>query len=370
VYSPGEELEWVGGVIQSWDAALIEVTLSDGTVGVGEVGAGIMAAAAVPGIVDSFRPYLVMGQAFDTPLAVGAHLREFTAFWSRGGMLNGTAGAIELACVDAVAKREGVPAYEVLGGLRRERIEAYASGGLGTTFEHVLEWATMQADSGFSTVKFRAMRDPQTTISLLDFVVPRLPRGTQFILDAVQGCAANPWGLEDAIVVGQAAARLGARWYEEPRHADDAEGYASVRDALTIPISGVESNGTVLEFERLLRAGSVDIVQPDATFVGGAAAFADVASRAHETGVRCVPHVWGSGVTFAANLHVALASPFVELFEYCTLPNPLRGALLSEPIRQSGTELLAPTAPGFGVALTPEIEARYPFMAGGGHRIR
>ena len=58
-YAPGDELTWVGGTIRSWDAALVQVTLDDGTTGVGEAGAGIMAAVAVPGIVDAFAPYLV-----------------------------------------------------------------------------------------------------------------------------------------------------------------------------------------------------------------------------------------------------------------------------------------------------------------------
>src|SRR6195952_2663201 len=128
-YEPGEELTWVGGTIWSWDAALVEVTLSDGTTGLGEAGAGIMAAQAVPGIVAAFEPYLV-GTEFAHPLDVADHLRAYTAFWSRGGILNGVAGAIEVACLDAVAKREGAPAYELLGGLARDSIETYASGGL------------------------------------------------------------------------------------------------------------------------------------------------------------------------------------------------------------------------------------------------
>src|SRR5687768_11129934 len=83
-YAPGEELTWVGGVIRSWDAALVEVTLSDGTTGIGEAGAGIMAAVAVPGLVEAYRPYLE-GRTFTNPLDVGDHLRAYTAFWSRGG---------------------------------------------------------------------------------------------------------------------------------------------------------------------------------------------------------------------------------------------------------------------------------------------
>jgi D-galactarolactone cycloisomerase len=73
-YARGEELTWVGGVIRSWDAALVEVTLADGSTGIGEAGAGIMAAQAVPGLVDAFRPY-VQGELFGSPLEVGDHRR-------------------------------------------------------------------------------------------------------------------------------------------------------------------------------------------------------------------------------------------------------------------------------------------------------
>jgi L-alanine-DL-glutamate epimerase-like enolase superfamily enzyme len=65
-----------------------------------------------------------------------------------------------------------------------------------------------------------------------------------------------------------------------------------------------------------------------------------------------------------------LAEPAVELFEYCTLPNPLRDALLVEPVGFENGVLNAPTAPGLGVVLTPEIERQFAFVPGGGHVIR
>lgn len=368
-YAEGEELTWVGGTIWSWDAALVEVTLTDGTRGIGEAGAGIMAAVAVPGIVDAFRPFL-KDVRFNSPLDVADHLRAYTAFWSRGGILNGVAGAIETAALDAVARREHAPAYELLGGAVRPCIEAYASGGLGITFEQVSAWATEQVRNGFKTVKFRAMRDPDTTIALLDHVVPLLPTGTQFVLDAVQACASEPWRLEDSIRVGAYASALGARWYEEPCQADDVAGFAAVRAAISSPVSGVESNGTVREFAELIDGGGVDIAQPDVTFVGGPAAFARVAGLAAAAGIQCVPHVWGSGVTFAANLHASLANPNVELFEYCTLPNPLRDALTVEPVLFEDGLIHAPKAPGLGVEVTEELEAEFVFVSGGGHVIR
>lgn len=368
-YAPGDELAWVGGTIRSWDAALVEVTLADGTRGVGEAGAGIMAAVAVPGIVEAFLPY-VQDAVFASPLDVGDHLRAYTAFWGRGGILNGVAGAIETAALDAVARREGVPAHEVLGGAARPTIEAYASGGLGTTFDEITAWSDAQVAAGFGTVKFRAMTDPDTTIALLDHVVSRLPQGVRFVIDAVQACASQPWSVDDAIRVGHEAARHGARWYEEPCQADDVAGFARVRAAVDVPISGVESNGTEREFRQLIEADALDLLQPDVTFVGGPRAFSRVAAAAHAAGLDCVPHVWGSGVTFAANLHTVFAEPHVELFEYCTLPNPLRDALLVEPATLVDGRLAAPTAPGLGVELTEAIERDFAFQAGGGHVIR
>ncbi|CAM5478934.1 enolase [Streptomyces spiroverticillatus] len=368
VYAPGEELAWVGGVIRSWDAALVEVTLSDGTTGIGEAGAGIMAPTAVPGIVEALRPY-IEGQDFADPLHVGDHLRDRTAFWSRGGIASGTLGAVEAACIDAVGKREGVPAHELLGGLRRPTIEAYASGGLGSTFEQVTDWALAQVEAGLHTVKFRAMQDPDTTVELVRHVVPLLPPGTRFVVDAVQGCSSDPWSVEDAIRVGKVVGELGARWYEEPCRAENVAGYAAVRAALDVPVSGVESDGTVEEFRVLIEAGGVDLAQPDATFVGGPVAFGRVADLAAEHGIACVPHVWGSGVTLMTNLHTCAAHPHVELFEYCTLPNPLREALLVEPLHLQDSCLTIPVSPGLGVRLTPEIEAEFPFRPGGGHVI-
>ncbi len=369
VYPEGEELVWVAGTIHSWDAALVEVTLNDGTTGIGEAGAGIMAALAVPGLVAAYRPY-AEGQSFEDPLDVGDHLRAYTAFWSRGGIASGVAGALEIAALDAVAKREGVPAYELLGGRKRDLIEAYASGGLGSTFDHVDAWAQAQVRAGFKTVKFRAMSDPATTVQLIEYLAPRLPRDVRFVLDVVQASASHPWSVDDAIAVGRVAEKFGARWYEEPCFATDVAGYTRTNAALSIPVSGIESSGTFEEFATLINARGVDLAQPDVTFLGGYRNFQRVADLARDKGVACVPHVWGSGVTFSANLHAALAHEHVELFEYCTLPNPLREEVLVEPIKLENGFIHAPETPGLGVVVDAQIEARFAFSTKGGHVIK
>jgi L-alanine-DL-glutamate epimerase-like enolase superfamily enzyme len=377
-YPASPRLEWVGGHIDTWDAALLEMTLSDGTTGLGEVAQGIMGALAVPGIVEAMMPY-ALGLEADHPPTVTRAIRDRTVFWARGGICSGVLAAVEQCLWDIAGKRAGRPAYELMAtrsdsvedipGAIPEDVEVYASGGLGTTTEQVLEWAHEQEQAGYGTVKFRAMQTPQRTIELIEEIVPQLAPNTRFVIDAVQGCASRAWSVDDAVAVGRVAATFDARWYEEPCRAEDVGGYSHVRERVDVPVSGVESYTSPGEFARLLEHDGVDIVQPDAAMVGGPSEFQRVAALAAERGVATVPHIWGTGVTLMANLHTALATAGVDLVELCTIPNPLREALLVEPLRRDGSKIHRPTAAGLGVRLTPEIEQQYPFRPGRGHVI-
>ncbi|MGW2162183.1 mandelate racemase/muconate lactonizing enzyme family protein [Nonomuraea sp. NPDC001699] len=367
-YTGRPPLAWVGGRIETWDAALVEITTEDGVTGLGEVAQGIMGAQAVPGVVDALRRYAV-GLPVDEPATVGDALRASTAFWARGGVASGVIAAIEVAAFDALGKARGLPVHELLGGPLRDRVEVYASGGLGVEEDQVLAWVKDMEARGFSTVKFRAMTGPERTIGLIDRVAAALEPGTRFVLDAVQGCAGTPWPLEDVLRVGRHLEGHDPRWFEEPCRAEDVAGYAAVRDALGVPVSGVESYSTRQEFERLIEAGGVDIVQPDVGMVGGVVEFQRVAARAFGAGLDCVPHIWSTGVNLMASVHTAFATPQLDLIELCTLPNPLREELLAEPLRVEGSHVLPPTAPGLGLRLTPEMERRYTYQPGRGHVI-
>lgn len=359
---------WVGGRVETWDAALIQLSVTDGLTGLGEVAQGIMAAPAVPGVLDALLPYLI-GMDVADPAGVGDALRDRTAFWSRGGVASGVIAAVETAAWDVVGKGAGLPVHAVMEARGVPDVEVYASGGLGTTPEQVMAWAKEQEDAGFGTVKFRAMGGPARTLDLLDCVVPALAPGTRFVLDAVQGCARRGWELDDAVRVGRRVAELGGRWYEEPCRAEDPEGFAFVRSAVDVPVAGVESYGTRQEFMRLMEKGGVDVVQPDAAMVGGPTELRRIAAAARERGLGVVPHVWGTGVALMANLHTALATDGMSLVEWCALHNPLRGAVLVDPLVPSGGRVTAPTAPGLGVQLPAEVEERFPFLPGRGHVI-
>lgn len=365
-------LEWVGGRIWAWNTALVEVTTESGAVGLGEVSQSTMAAEAVPGLLTALLPY-IPEEEFSAK-TVGDHLRSYTRFWARGGIASGVIAAVEMACLDAESKEAGLPLWQHLAAdplAVPDSIGGYASGGLGVTPEQVFGWISEQQDAGFSTVKIRAMRDPQTTIELMDYIAPRLDSDLKVALDLVQGCASHPWSIEDAVEVGRALqSTLPYHWYEEPCAAEDIAGYSAVTAALEVPVSGVESYSVAEDFGHLMNIDGVRIVQPDLGMVGGYAQFARVVTEAKGRGVDSIPHVWGSGIQLLNSTHAAFALG-MPLVEVCTLNNPMRDATQSAPfpIRNGRIERSDLATVGSGAVLPDDAEVRFEFVPGLGMKI-
>jgi L-alanine-DL-glutamate epimerase-like enolase superfamily enzyme len=141
----------------------------------------------------------------------------------------------------------------------------------------------------------------------------------------------------------------GLRWFEEPLNADDRTGLTELRDTTAIPIAAGESEFTRFDFLELLRARSVDVLQPDTAIVGGITEARRIGELAAAFQRELAPHLWGSAVSFAAGLHVAFACPAAVILEYSLGGNPLLHELAEEDLRPSDGIFEAPTAPGLGV---------------------
>jgi L-alanine-DL-glutamate epimerase-like enolase superfamily enzyme len=130
------------------------------------------------------------------------------------------------------------------------------------------------------------------------------------------------------------------------------------------PISGGERITTATVFEQWLRAGAFDLAQPDPTIIGGVgeAKRASHAAAAHY--VKIAMHVWGSAPTITANYHIGFTQPNCVILERPMMGNPLEIEMLAEPLKVSDGYVYPPKAPGLGVKLTEELEARYPYVPG------
>ena len=113
------------GVTETRNATLVFVDTDAGITGVGEAsGPGGLVAAAV----DLLRP-LFVGRRLADGEQVRARVYDQRYHLGLQNSVTSALGAIDIALHDAIGKRLGVPVHDLLGGLARDRIPAYASGG-------------------------------------------------------------------------------------------------------------------------------------------------------------------------------------------------------------------------------------------------
>ena len=83
--------------------------------------------------------------------------------------------------------------------------------------------------------------------------------------------------------------------------------------------------------------------------------------------MRCVPHVWGTGIALAAALHFIAAQPDQPpslnpsplMLELDRTENPIRDEVLSRPLEICQGVVRVPTGPGLGVEVAEEVLERY-----------
>jgi D-galactarolactone cycloisomerase len=170
-----------------------------------------------------------------------------------------------------------------------------------------------------------------------------------------------------AIAIGQRLAENNLLWLEEPISGDDVEGYAEIRRALKLRISGAEQLRGRWAFRRMLQEGALDIAQPDVCVCGGFTEFRKIAAMASANHVRVIPHMFGTAIRLAATLHLLAAlpdspraiEPFPTLLEYDMSENALRTELAKEPIRHVEGVVAVPQAPGLGIEIKRELLEKY-----------
>jgi D-galactarolactone cycloisomerase len=172
-----------------------------------------------------------------------------------------------------------------------------------------------------------------------------LGRGVEVYADA-----AGNYDVATAIRVGRELEALGVGFFEAPLPHEQIDGYAEVARALAIPVTNdvLTNRYQVLRF---LRAGGLDVVQPDVCRAGGLTELRRIAVLADAYGVACTPHVSiGSAIHFVASFHAAAAMPNLVRLEYWMGQNPLGDALLHEPALeiQDGC-VRVPQGPGLGI---------------------
>jgi len=284
----------------------------------------------------------------------------------RSGVIMEAIAGVDIAVWDVKAQALGVPVYQALGATR-DVVRAYASGGWAPGDEAESELGGYAA-KGFTAVKMRVVGRDGFSI---DKCVRRVEAARRGIGASVELMVDAHGSLEVpvAIRLAHALERYDIAWFEEPVSPENHAGQAAVRRATSIPIASGEREFTRYGFQDLLERDALDIAQPDVARAGGFTEIRRIAALTSAHDVRLAPHAWGSGILFAASIHVAMAAPNCHILEVSQGYMPMMYELFDAPfdIRPDGT-VHAPEKPGLGFTLRKDALERFRYVEGPEYR--
>jgi muconate cycloisomerase len=273
--------------------------------------------------------------------------------------------AIDAAIYDVVGKALNVPAYQLLGGLVRDRVGIAHSLGL-MEIEKAVEEALEAKAEGVKTIKLKGGIEPQRDIELVRRVRNALGAGIRICVDANQGYPTPKL----AVRVIKAMEEYGLVYMEQPVEGIDA--MAQVTRRVDTPIMADESAWTAQDVVEIVQKKAADIVSIYTTKPGGMFKAKKVAAVAEAAGLKC--NVNGSvetGVGNAANIHLA-ASTAVVTFD-CVVPvstpkgkgkKGIAGIyyqddIIKNPFEFIDGDITVSTKPGLGIELDEDKLSHY-----------
>ncbi|MEM1306302.1 MAG: mandelate racemase/muconate lactonizing enzyme family protein [Pseudomonadota bacterium] len=333
---------------------LVEILCSDGTVGWGECFGPARLNAAV---IAAFKPHLVGADALATDRIWQSLYNTFRDQGQRGLIVTALSG-VDIALWDAKGRHFGVPCHVLMGGPLRTSVPAYATGTYrlqsGDPLAYVTEEVLGYRDAGFGAAKIKIGFDVDDDVHLVRRVRAAVGDGMGLMVDANHGCDAL-----EAIRFGQACADLDLGWFEEPVAPEDLASYAQVRAQQPIPVAGGECSFTRWDFAEIFAARAMDIIQPDTCATGGLSEAKKIADMAAVSGVRYLPHVWGTAIGLAASLQLLAVLPDTPprhrsrepMLEFDRSEHPFRQAVVQTPIEHVDGRVAIPNGPGLGIEI-------------------
>ncbi len=341
---------------QAWyrrrGAMLVEITTEDGITGWGEAfGPPELTAPIVAWLAP-----LVVGQDALAREAIWQSLYNRLRDHGQRGLVVEAVSAIDIALWDVAGQALGLPVHRLLGGPLRREVEAYATGFYrrerDNHLAYLAEEAAQRRAEGFRHLKLKTGWGLKEDIALTRAFREAIGPEVGLMVDCN-----HAYDAPAAIAFGQSCADLDIAWFEEPVPPEDIAGYLEVKARQPLPVAGGEASFARWGFAEMIARRSVDILQPDVAACGGISELKKIADMASAFGVRVNPHVWGTGVTLAASLHLLAVIPDnppglfprPPLLELDRSPHPVRDEVTSLPPLSAEGRMRVPEEPGLGV---------------------
>jgi L-alanine-DL-glutamate epimerase-like enolase superfamily enzyme len=339
---------------------MVEITLEDGTKGLGEGYLAVFAPKVFESIVALISPHLLGKEIMNIPLLLN-DIALLTDYWSLQGAARHVYSAFDIALHDCKARVMGVPVYKLFGKALGHPIAVYGSGGDSPGPEYMIKEFEELDGLGITRFKIRARHNQvKKTLWCME---QGLKQGVDIAVDMVQNLASPGQSVSDVagfyeFIANHSSGKL--FFLEEVLGVWNGHNYPDLRDLIPVKIAGGEIVTTPNEMIERIEQAWYDIVQPDATVIGGFSAMQSIFEQAEKHRTEVLVHCWGGPVGMMANYHAAITGGG-KMAEWPMPHYPLRNAMLQKPWQIENGLLQLPDVPGLGVELTREIEDRFPY---------
>jgi L-alanine-DL-glutamate epimerase-like enolase superfamily enzyme len=249
-------LEW-----ESTSMVLVEVH-AGGKTGIGWSYTDIAAARLIR---DHLARVVTGRDAFSVP-AVWSSMARAVRNLGRPGLASSAISAVDVALWDLKGRLLEVPLVSLLGAVR-ESVPIYGSGGFTSyPVARLREQLSGWVEQGIPRVKMKVGREPATDVERVRAAREAIGPDPELFVDAN-----GALGRKQALRFAHRFAEIGVSWFEEPVTSDDLEGLRLLRDRAPagMEITAGEYGYALPYFRRMLEAGAVDVLMPDATRCGG-----------------------------------------------------------------------------------------------------
>ncbi|HLG50785.1 MAG TPA: mandelate racemase/muconate lactonizing enzyme family protein [Chloroflexota bacterium] len=342
----------------------VVVDTDEGIWGVGEGGI-TQRELACAAVVEHFKPLLI-GQ---DPTRI-EHLWQVLfrgGFFPAGRIAASVISAIDIALWDIRGKALGVPIYELLGGLVRDRVVCYPHNvGHAMDVVALVDSCLQTKEEGWKFVRWGLPQDgeilepgPSIRAALRQMEAVRAAVG-----DEIEICFDVHTRLDpsDAIQLCRAAEAYRPFFIEDPVRSENPAALRLVREHTAVPIAAGEQFGSKWEFREVVENDLIDYARIDLCIVGGFTEARKIAGWCELHYIKLALHNPLGPVSSAACLQFNLACSNFGVQE-----QPRRtGTLLTDvvPVQPEWKDgyLLPPTRPGLGIEFDREAARRHPYQ--------
>jgi L-alanine-DL-glutamate epimerase-like enolase superfamily enzyme len=246
--SSSDASAWGDTDLPAAESLLVKVTTDQGLEGWGEA-FGFRAASSAKLAIDELIAPLCIGQDATRILPLMLEIQKKLHVFGRGGPWTYGLSAMDIALRDIAGKAANTPVYRLLGGGGTD-LACYASLVRYSDPGLVRANARRAIDAGFRSLKLHEIE-----FSAIHAAREEAGLEVELMLDV--NC---PWTLTEARARAEELKEIRLKWLEEPLWPpENYDGLAQLRKTCCIPIAAGENVSTLMDFERLMATGAVQM---------------------------------------------------------------------------------------------------------------